>query len=292
MVKIGDVCPLCFQPLKYVYGAESDYIQKFHTSDAIHIQVFVTDGDTVSATLKNLSSGSSSAIALSSYVHNKTVTMYYATLSGLDDAVYSVVINGIESEPFCVCTSDEILDRTVLLSYSNKDNNSVFDNVFWIDDEQQVFNFRVEGGFKPSGFAPKVDNEQYRTQFQEIEELFAVPYESYTMTIGDASGVPYWVVRHINRVLCLSQFRVDGEQFVRSESAVPEMTPVLEDVQLFTATLALEKRENEVSGIGGRPESASSTLVVGFSITDPTDGQMLQYSEDESAFVNVTTVEV
>lgn len=291
MVKIGDVCPLCFNPVKYHYGLESDYIQKFHTSDAIHIQVFATGGDTVSATLNNLSSGSSTSIPLTAYEHNETVTMLYATLTGLDDAVYSISVNEMESESFSVCSSDELLERTVLISYSNKDNNSVFDNIFWIDDQQQVFNFRIEGGFKPNGFAPKVDNEQYRTQFQEIEELFAVPYESYSMTIGDASGVPYWVIRHINRILCLSHFEVDGEKFVRSESSVPEMTQVLEDVQLFTATQILEKRENDVSGLGGQPENASSQAVA-FSITGAEDGQMLQYSESEGAFVNVTTVDV
>lgn len=291
MVKIGDVCPIFFSPIKYDYSAGSDYIQKFHSSDNIHIQVLATDGDTVSGTLNNLSSGTSSTLSFSTYTHNDSVTMHYKTLTGLDDAVYSVTINGRESEPFHVCSSSEILERTVLIEYSNKDNNSAFDNIFWVGSTQQTFNFRVEGGFKPSGYAPKVSNEQYRTQFQEIEELYAVPYDSYTMTIGDASGVPYWLVRHINRILCLSLFKVNGERFVRSDSSVPELSQVMEDVQLFTATMALEKGDSEIAGVGGQPESATSQTVA-FAISDATDGQMLQYSEEDSAFVNVTTVEV
>lgn len=292
MVKIGDVCPLFFSPLEYAFGVSSDYLQKFHVSDSIHVQVFSTDGDTVAGTLNNLSAGSSSALTFSSYVHNDKVTMFYITLTGLAEAVYSVTINGHESEPFHVCASDELLERTSLISYSHKDNNSPFDNIFWIGEEQQIFQFRLEAGFKPAGFAPMVSNEQYRTQFQEIVEMFAIPYERYSLTIGDAIGLPYWLIRHINRILCLSHFAVNGTRFVRSESSVPEITQVMEDVQLFTATLLLEPANNEISGVGGQPEAASTTSVVGFSISNPTDGQMLQYSEDEAAFVNVTTVEV
>ena len=40
MVKVGDVCPLFFSPIKDKFGLDMDYIQKFHSSDKIHIQVF------------------------------------------------------------------------------------------------------------------------------------------------------------------------------------------------------------------------------------------------------------
>ncbi len=41
--------------------------------------------------------------------------------------------------------------------------------------------FRVEAGFKPGGYSPRIDNEQYRNQMQEIEELYAVPYDVYNL---------------------------------------------------------------------------------------------------------------
>lgn len=37
MVKVGDVCPLFFSPVKDKFGLDMDYIQKFHASDKIHI---------------------------------------------------------------------------------------------------------------------------------------------------------------------------------------------------------------------------------------------------------------
>lgn len=292
MVKIGDVCPLFFNPIKDKFGIEVDYIQKFYTGDNIHLQIFANVGDSVSATLIDLINDTSTSISLSTYNQNSEVVMHYAVLTGLPDSDYKVNVNGILSEPFCVSSSSELLERTTLIRYSHKDNNSVFNNIFWIGDTQVIFDWRVEAGFKPNGYTPKLENEQYRNQWQEIKNLYSVPYDSYVLTIGDACGVPYWYGRHLNRILCLSKFIVKDTGFVRSENSVPEMSQVIEDSQLFNLSITLEPQENSIVGIAGRPESGSSSSVVGFVITNPKDGEMLQYSKEDAAFVNVDYVGV
>ena len=292
MVKVGDVCPLFFSPVKDKFGLDMDYIQKFHASDKIHIQVFTNASEEVSAILNNLAAGNSTPISLSTYNHNDNVVMYYAILRDLEDAVYTVTINEDTSEPFIVCSSDDLLEETVLIRYSHKSNNSAFDNIFWVDDIQQVFNFRVEAGFKPGGYSPRIDNEQYRNQMQEIEELYAVPYDVYNLTIGNSNGVPYWFAKHINRILCLSMVEIDGTRYVRSESSVPEMTQVIEDSQLFHINMALELQNNDIAGIGGSPEAGSSASFPAFLIDHAKDGEMLQFSAEKAAFTNVDKVEV
>lgn len=292
MVKVGDVCPLFFSPVKDKFGLDMDYIQKFHVSDKIHIQVFTNASEEVSASLNNLAAGNSTPISLSTYNHNDNVVMYYAILRDLEDAVYTVTINEDTSEPFIVCSSDDLLEETVLIRYSHKSNNSAFDNIFWVDDIQQVFNFRVEAGFKPGGYSPRIDNEQYRNQMQEIEELYAVPYDVYNLTIGNSNGVPYWFAKHINRILCLSMVEIDGTRYVRSESSVPEMTQVIEDSQLFHINMALELQNNDIAGIGGSPEAGSSASFPAFLIDHAKDGEMLQFSAEKAAFTNVDKVEV
>lgn len=292
MVKVGDVCPLFFSPVKDKFGLDMDYIQKFHASDKIHIQVFTNASEEVSASLNSLAAGNSTPISLSTYNHNDNVVMYYAILRDLEDAVYTVTINEYTSEPFIVCSSDDLLEETVLIRYSHKSNNSAFDNIFWVDDIQQVFNFRVEAGFKPGGYSPRIDNEQYRNQMQEIEELYAVPYDVYNLTIGNSSGVPYWFAKHINRILCLSMVEIDGTRYVRSESSVPEMTQVIEDSQLFHINMALELQNNDIAGIGGSPEAGSSASFPAFLIDHAKDGEMLQFSAEKAAFTNVDKVEV
>lgn len=248
MVKIGDVCPLFFNPIKDKFGIEVDYIQKFYTSDKIHLQIFSNADESVSATLVDLINGASSSIALSKYNQNIEIVMHYAVLTGLPDGEYKIGVNGIFSEPFCVSSSSELLERTTLIKYSHKDNNSVFNNVFWLNGAQLLFDWRVEAGFKLNGYSPKLDNEQYRNQWQEIKNLYSVPYDSYVLTIGDACGVPYWYGRHLNRILCLSTFIVKDTGFVRSENSVPEMSQVIEDSQLFNVTCSIEPQYNDISG--------------------------------------------
>lgn len=292
MVKVGDVCPLFFSPIKNKFGLEMDYVQRFHTSDKIHIQVFASASEEVSVTLNNLVAETSTHVSLSTYNQNDNVLMYYAVLSGLDDAKYTVTVNGNASEPFEVCSSDIILEETTLIRYSHKSNNSAFDNIFWINDTQQVFEFRVEAGFKPEGYSSHISNEQYRNQMQEIEELYAVPYDVYTLTIGSSKGVPYWFAKHLNRILCLSMVEINGTKYVRSESSVPEMTQVIEDSQLFQISVSLELQNNDIAGIGGTPESGSSGSFPMFKIDNAKDGEMLQYSAEEAAFINTDKVEV
>lgn len=290
MIKIGDICPLFFSPVKDKYAIDVDYIQRFHTTDKILLQIFADDGEVASASLNDLIKGTSSNIQFQTYEVNASVMMYYVVFTSLLDSVYSITFERKESEPFEVCSDSNILEETALIRYSHKDNNSAFDNIFWIGDTQQVFEWRVEAGFKPAGYSAKIDNEQYRNQRQEIEELYAVPYDSYVLTIGNSCGVPYWFGRHLNRILCVSMFDVNGERYVRSENSVPEISQVMEDSQMFFVTIALEPQENSISGVGGAPEQASSASIVGFVVNNPKEGEMLKYKESEAAFINTSRI--
>jgi hypothetical protein len=290
MIKIGDICPLFFSPVKDKYAIDVDYIQRFHTTDKILLQIFADDGEVASASLNDLIKGTSSNIQFLTYEVNASVMMYYVVFTSLPDSVYSITFERKESEPFEVCSDSNILEETALIRYSHKDNNSAFDNIFWIGDTQQVFEWRVEAGFKPAGYSAKIDNEQYRNQRQEIEELYAVPYDSYVLTIGNSCGVPYWFGRHLNRILCVSMFDVNGERYVRSENSVPEISQVMEDSQMFFVTIALEPQENSIAGVGGAPEQASSASIVGFVVNNPKEGEMLKYKESEAAFINTSRI--
>jgi hypothetical protein len=292
MIKIGDVCPLFFNPIKDKFGIEIDYIQKFYVSDNIHLQIFAGASDDVAVRLLNLITGVFLDVSLYTYNQNSDTIMYYASLTDLPDGEYRVMVADFISEPFCVSSSLDLVERTSLIRYTHKDNNSPFDNIFWIDNKQVVFEWRVESGFKPSGYTPKLENEQYRNQMQEIVNLYSIPYDSYSLIVGDSNGVPYWYARHLNRILCLSSFKIEDIGYVRSESSVPEMSQVMEDSQLFHVSVILEPQENDIAGVGGIPETGSSSSVVGFVINNPKDGEMLQYSENEDAFVNVDYVGV
>lgn len=289
MIKIGDICPLVFNPLKDTFVRESCYIQKFYTTDKILLQVLSDDISFPTAKLNNKISGLSYELSFSSYQVSSSITLYHTTITGQPDSVYTVTLLGIESEPFTISSSQDLLDCTSLIRCSHKDNNSYFDNIFWIEEERQIFEFRVECGFKPSGIAQKIDNEQYRDQTQEITQLYSVPYETYDLSIGAASGVPYWVGKMINRMLCVSFFEINDKLFVRSETSVPEGTLAMEDGQLFYFSVTLEPAYNEVSGLGGTSELPEGSLIPNFNIVNPVDGEILRYVGQEGAWVNDNT---
>lgn len=301
MVKVGDLCPIFFNPIKDKFLKDIDYVQKFYTSDVITIQTFADGGEVVSFFIRNIVSRRVTSLPTYTYDVNTSLKMHYTSFLQWYEGVYDIIIrfeyadqktSFVYSEPFMISASSNLIEETCLIEFSNRDNNSAFDNIFWIGDTQQVFNFRIEAGFRPSGISQKVINEQFRNQFQEIEELYAVPYKVMMLQCGDSCGLPYWFAEFINKILCLSMFEIDGTGYVRSESSVPEMSQIDEYGQLFNFTIALERRLNNISGIGGRPESGGSGSVGAFLIDNPKDGEMLQYDESKAAFRNVDNIGV
>lgn len=285
MIKIGDVCPIFFNPLKYKYSSKGSFRQCFDASDGILLQIFCDSNETPSAFLNNKCTKSESEISFKTYDVNDYVTMYYTYLYP-GEGLFSVSVEGVESEEFEVCEGLEQL----LVEYSHKDNNSVFDNIFWVGDTQLTFKMRLPGGFKPSGVSMEVDNEQFVNQKQEIVELYSIPYTTRSLIIGDNEGVPYYIAEHINKVLCLSKMLIDGEGYVREGNSKPEKAETLGQKELFLWNVLLRPSENTIAGIGGVTEEAVNASSISFALRTPSDGEVLVYDEGESAFVNTNTL--
>lgn len=281
MTSVGDICPVFFHTVRYPYAQAGRYRQCFDVEDGIRIQLFCNSGETPVLYLNDKLNGTSDAVALASYEVNDSVVMYHITLTP-PDGVYSLTLEGVESEEFEVCDDAQ----GILIEYSHKDNNSVFDNIFWSGSVQYKFRFRVKGGFKPSGITMAVDNEQFVNQKQEIVELYSIPYTTKTLTIGDNNGVPYYIAEFINKILCLSDVRIDGERYVREGNSVPEKAETLGGKELFIWTQNLRSSQNDIAGIGGAQEEGTSASMVGFSINNAQDGEVLVYDSSESAFIN------
>lgn len=281
MIKIGDICPLFFNPLEYKFANEGTFRQCFDVSDGILLQIFCDNGETPSAYLKNLITSAKEIISFKTYTVNDGVVMYYTYLYP-GEGVYTVIVEGQESEEFEVCENS----NGVLVEYTHKDNNSVFDNVFWNGSAQFVFKIRFVGGFKPSGVNLEVDNEQFVNQKQEIVELYSIPYTTHTFYMGDTNGLPYYIAEHMNKVLCLSSVIIDGERYVREGNSKPEKTETLGGKELFMYSVLLRPSKNAIAGVGGKVEEPVSAYAASFALNNPTDGEVLVYDGNESAFVN------
>ena len=263
MISIGDVCPLFFKPLKYKYSNAGCFRQVFSLSDNILLQIFCDNGEIPLASLNDKIGNISSSIALLTYDVNESVKMYYASLSP-SEGIYTVTIGDKECEEFCVCEN----------------------NIFWIDDVQQMFQFRIIGGFKPDGVDLKVENEQFVNQKQEIIEMYSLPYKTFDFVFGTSRGVPYYIAEFINKLLCLSHVNIDGNLYVREGDSVPEKLDTIGKKQMFIYKVTLRPRENDIAGIGGKTEIATSSSGIAFLLTNPEEDDVLKYKKAQAAFVN------
>lgn len=291
MKKLCDIQPLFFNPLKYTYGREIDCAQFFHTDDEILIQVISDEGEP-EGKLYCVSDGSETPLSFSSYnIGESGYTLYYANLTRLSEGIYYVNLLDKTSEPFAIRSCKE---GSVLIKVSNKDNNSIYDNIFWLDSVQQYISIRVLGGFKPEDTTYELESESFRNQFQELTYQYAMPYDIMSLTIGNNSGVPEWYGSWLNRAFCLSHTSIDGVLYRRSEDSVPEKTNTIEGSERYVFKFNLEKAENDISGAGGVREpgvpgtGGGSTF---FDIKNAKSGEMLIFNENKNAFVNESVIQ-
>lgn len=267
--------------LEYEFANEGSFRQCFDSSDGIRLQVFCDGGEVPSVYLNDKINSTKSSVSMSTYQVNDSVVMYYTTFYP-GEGIYSVTIEGSESNEFEVCENSTGL----LVEYTHKDNNSPFDAIFWRGDSQTTFKLRIPGGFKPSGVSIEIDNEQFVNQYQEIVDLYSVPYTTRVLSIGDVNGVPYYIASLINKILCLSDVRIGGESYIREGNSKPEKVETLGRKELFLWSITLRENKKHISGLGGKYEEGTNPSAAGFSILNPTDGEVLVYDSSESAFVN------
>lgn len=245
--RIGKATPLVF------LQAESDpqaavlrYTQQFTIYDHIVVQFF-GEGDwanVYTAWYDALTDTRLDSVLMERVAIGDGWNFYSGTLPVLDEGLYYVRVgwysHEIRSATFEVVR--EASADTMLIEYSNSDNDTTLGNMFVINGVRKVFRLRIEGGFKPQGYTPSVAQETWRTQRQELRQLYSAPYDKWTLTIGRAQGVPVEYIRMINAILSCDMVYINGQRWCRSEGSTPEKTLVMQGAQMFTATVDMERQ--------------------------------------------------
>jgi hypothetical protein len=136
------------------------------------------------------------------------------------------------------CITDD-LEGTVLISYTHRKND--FDTIF----QDRRFNFRIEGGIYPGDKTQTVENEVFRDQRFNPNQIAAIPYEVQVLTIGSSTGVPQWVGKKINNIFSLSDVEVDGIKSVRNESSNPEIISTGIKWPLYVHKISIEQANGD-----------------------------------------------
>lgn len=254
MYKISPLTPLFFNPSTDA-GLKSRYIQEFCKTDHILLQI-IGEGETSQPSVFLYSYGLNMNIDVEmlSWQMNDNQIVFFKEFFGLDEGIYSVVVEGMMSEPFIV--KEEIKD-SVLIQYSNADNKQRTDTSFYIDGMHYFFDFRVPGGFKDDDWAFGVDNEQYTTSNYDVLDIYASSYTTKTLTLGNARGCPIWFGDLLNRLLCCHYVYIDGIRYTRMDSNIPELNIIIEGVRTYVIKQSLRK----VEYIDGEIEQANQYLI-------------------------------
>lgn len=227
------------------------YFQRFKTNEVISVQVISsprTDyileiynckGIKVKeATLNRIIIGSDSACFMF------TFTIYSVDFSAWNYTAKLIQVGNATpiaiSNPFVI--TNEVED-TVLLNYTNSVNN--YDSIFNNNGTHLSFNFRMDGGFLSDSSKLNVENEFRRNQSQELDSLYSMPYKKESLTIGNSQGVPSWVADKVNCIFALDNVLIDGIEYIRSESEIPESSGSLADYYPFYIyKMNVERKDN------------------------------------------------
>jgi uncharacterized repeat protein (TIGR02543 family) len=227
------------------FDEEKRYVQKFAQNEEIRLQFVLKTQGLSGKYIDRL--GVETPVTLNIiYVDSKQTEklfLYEGVFSVPDTGFYEFIITdslGNEEKTYFEIRTDEELQNTVLIRYTNRKND--FDTIFSDEiEEERYFNFRIEGGFYPGDKTQNLENSVFRDQNFRLSQISAFPYEISVLTIGDPCGVPQWVGNKINHIFCLSDVEVNGKRMVRSEASVPEMTSVAGEYPLYVFKLSLEE---------------------------------------------------
>ncbi len=230
-------------PVRFLPEGESDlfelnqedkcYLQKFITSDVTKIQI-LSDFPDITAQVREASGNSLSltlnVVEIDTNILDQTFKCYEIEIdfSQLDPGQYVVVIeyeNGISTVPVMLISEpidvQETQPDTMLFKYKNSENN--FSIVF---DTGIEFDFRVEGTIKE--FTPVSDDIIYNDQLRNSTLLNSVPYRSFKLYIGNAPGLPDWVLDKVNRIMSCDEKSIDGAYYEKIEGAKWEVNRTVE----------------------------------------------------------------
>lgn len=234
MYIVSPFTPLFFSPSSDVSGCKSRYTQVFAPTDQILVEVIArSELRTITGKIVSVCDNTEKNIEWNVWSMNDSDKLYYYVITGLEDGYYMVNINNSKSELFRITSDESVLKNTTLIQYSSKDNKDRQDAIFWISEQQMFFDWRVHGGFKDSNWSFGVDNEQFTNSENDLSEIYSRHYTMKTFTLGGNIGCPIWYGEHLNRILSCTYVYFNGKRYIRSESNVPEINQVIDDVRSY-----------------------------------------------------------
>jgi hypothetical protein len=211
------------------YIGEARYFQKWQTNDDARIQVRTNGLGPLRMDLYNCDGQIVRTIEMDQVNTPAIVSpnaLFEGTMSfaALPEGTYAIVLTAGSGETQAQFISEIIdlrisWDMTLLFEYRNNRNKQSV-----VFSEGYYPSFRVEGWL--SDFEPASRFAVYEDQPADIQLLNGIPFRRYKLNIGNNQGVPPWVIDKINRIMLLTDTKIDGRAFTRNADAQFEKVDV------------------------------------------------------------------
>ena len=109
--------------------------------------------------------------------------------------------------------------NTMVFNYKNSVNNFGVYFSTGID-----FNFRCEAGVME--YQPESEGKDYIDMIHDVKILSSVPYDTFKLWIGEAPGVPNYVIKILNYIFACDYVSIEGMQFTKPVGEKWEATRV------------------------------------------------------------------
>lgn len=200
---------------------KEDYFQKWQTNDTISLQCLTNGLAPVQVQVYNDSGNVIDTFNFTSIsdTASGSLSLWQATysLAALAEGYYYLVLTAGTGATTTAFISEGIWlkakhDNTILFEYTNTRNRqaTIFSSGF-------VPSFRVEGWLEEPDTQSKFST--FEDQPANIVLINGIPYQVYTLSVGSAKGIPDYARRLLERIMLLSDVKIDGKYFTRNGDA-------------------------------------------------------------------------
>lgn len=208
---------------------KENYFQKWQLNDTIALQCITNGLAPVQVQVYNDSGNVIDTFNLSQITDaavNSPLTLWQGSysLNELSEGYYYLVLTAGTGGTTTSFISEglwvkETHENTLLFQYTNTRNRqaTIFTSGF-------TPSFRVEGWL--DDFDPQSKFTTFEDQPANIVLINGIPYEVHTLNVGDGSGIPDYIRRLLERIMLLSDVKIDGKYFTRNGEAKFEKTDI------------------------------------------------------------------
>lgn len=249
------------------YEQPEKYSQKFCHYDPITAQVQILTSKVTAYTMQLVDTyGNVVATAASSVMYNDTTSgytyihfsmitpvvtgCYFAKLTFTVSNIFTSKYEIYYSEPLNIAATHP---GTIVIDYSHDENDYGF--IFQksllgmtysglaVVGPSTLYRIRVEGGLWMNDKNTGTSDDIYIDDSHNSRLLNSIPYNIYTWTIGNARGIPQWLMDKIVRVFSCAFVKIDGTYYTKNDGAAFEIQTT-ERYTMQSATIETLLREN------------------------------------------------